>query len=107
MLWKGEAKWHKVCAMATHGRPPKHKPREDPYDTGVHALDPYVCFVGAFLWQAVIDASSDTESFQQEAHAFLLDRNRLAPWIELTGADVDKIQGMLLRADGLARPPQG
>jgi hypothetical protein len=71
------------------------------------SLDPYVCFVGAFLRQVVTDTSSETESVQREAQAFLLDRNRLAPWVELTGADVDKIQGMLLRAAGLARSPQG
>jgi hypothetical protein len=38
---------------------------------------------------------------------FLLDGHRLAPWIELTGADKDKIQGALLRAAGLARGDHG
>jgi hypothetical protein len=66
-----------------------------------------VCFVGAFLWQVVLDAGSETESVQREAQAFLLDAHRLAPWVELTGADVDKIQEMLLRAAGLTTPPQG
>jgi hypothetical protein len=93
--------------MANRGRPRKQTPSVDPCSTWVRSLDPYVCFVGAFLRQVVTDASSDTESVQREAHAFLLDRNRLAPWVELTGADVDKIQGMLLRAAGLARPPPG
>jgi hypothetical protein len=102
-----EATRHKVEAMAGHGRPPKHTAREAPCAPWAHALDPYVCFVGAFLWHVVLDAGSETESVQQEAQAFLLDAHRLAPWIVLTGADVDKIQGMLLRAAGLARPPQG
>ena len=93
--------------MANPGRPPKHKPSEDPCSTWVRSLDPYVCFVGAFLWQVVTDTGSETESVRHEAQAFLLDRNRLAPWIELTGADVDKMQGVRLRAAGLARPPQG
>jgi hypothetical protein len=93
--------------MANRGRPRKHMPSVDPCSTWVHALDPYVCFVGAFLRQVVTDASSDTESVQREAQAFLLDRHRLAPWVELTGADVDQIQGRLLRAAGLARPPPG
>ena len=93
--------------MANPGRPPHHQPREDPCSLWEHSLDPYVCFVGAFLRQVVTDAGSETESVQHEAQAFLLDPNRLAPWIELTGADVDKIQGMLLRAAGLARPLLG
>ena len=92
--------------MANPGRPPKHQPSEDPCYLWARSLDPYVCFVGAFLRQVVTDAGSETESVQHEAQAFLLDRNRLAPWIELTGADVDKMQGVLLRAAGLARPPQ-
>ena len=96
-------------------------PREDADDTGERRLDPYVFFVGAFLRQVVTDALSTpkgtgdwtedpggwTEGRRREAQAFLLDPNRLAPWIELTGADVDKMQGVLLRAAGLARPPQG
>jgi hypothetical protein len=57
------------------------------------------------LWQVVIDARSETESVQREAQAFLLDVNRLATWIELTGADVVKMQGALLRAAGLAQIP--
>jgi hypothetical protein len=73
-----------------------------------------VAFVGAFLRQVVTDASGHnedtsgwTEGVQREAQAFLLDQNRLAPWVELTGADVDKMQGVLLRAAGLARPLHG
>ena len=93
--------------MADHGRSPKHKPSEDPCDIWERSLDPYMCFVGAFLRQVVTDAGSETASVQHEAHAFLLDRNRLAPWIALTGADVDNMQGALLRAAVLARPPQG
>ena len=42
---------------------------------------------------------------QREAQEFLLDLNRLAPWVELTGADVDKMQGVLLQAAGLTRAP--
>jgi hypothetical protein len=93
--------------MATRGHPRKHTPSVDPCALWARSLDPYVRFVGAFLWQAVTDASSETESVQREAQAFLLDRNRLAPWVELTGADVDKLQGVLLRTAGLARPPPG
>jgi len=93
--------------MARHGRPPQHTAREAPCAPWARSLDPYVCFVGAFLWQVVLDAGSETESVQREAQAFLLDPHRLAPWVELTGADVDKIQGMLLRAAGLAKPPPG
>jgi hypothetical protein len=89
--------------MARHGRPPKHTACEVPCTPWARTLDPYVCLVGAVLWQVVLDASSETESVQQEAQTFLLDPHRLAPWVELTGADVDKIQGMLLRAAGLAR----
>jgi hypothetical protein len=93
--------------MAGHGRPPQQQPPEDPCDTWEHSLDPYVVFVGSFLRQVVTDVRSETESVQREAQAFLLDLNRLAPWIELMGADADKMQGVLLRAAGLARPPQG
>jgi len=53
----------------------------------------------------VTDAGSETESVQREAQAFLLDVNRLAMWIELTGADVVKMQGVLLQAAGLTRAP--
>ena len=93
--------------MANHGRPRKHKPSADPCSLWARSLDPYVCFVGAFLRQVVTDAGSETASVQREAQAFLWDVNRLVSWIELTGADVDKMQGALLRAAGLARPPQG
>jgi hypothetical protein len=34
-----------------------------------------------------------------------LDVNRLATWIELTGADVVKMQAVLLQAAGLTRAP--
>jgi len=91
--------------MAHHSRSPKRNLSESPCSGWAPSRDPYVCFVGAFLWQAVIDASSETESVQREAQAFLLDPHRLAPWIELTGADVDKMQGVLLRAAGLANIP--
>jgi len=92
--------------MAERGRPPKHQPSEDPCFLWARALDPYVCFVGAFLRQVVTDAGSETESVQRDAQAFLWDVHRLAPWIELTGADVAKMQGALLRAAGLARTPE-
>src|SRR5215831_9735001 len=49
-----EANRHKMCAMADHGRPPQHTPREDPCYLWARSLDPYVCFVGAFLWHAVM-----------------------------------------------------
>ncbi len=91
--------------MANPGRPPKHKPSEDPCSLWARSLDPYVCFVGAFLLQVVIDVGSETVSVQREAQAFLLDVNRLAMWIELTGADVVKMQGVLLQAAGLTRAP--
>ena len=97
--------------MVGRGRPPQPQPPEDPGSTPQRRLDPYVAFVGAFLRQVVTDASGHnedtsgwTEGVQREAQAFLLDQNRLAPWVELTGADVDKMQGVLLRAAGLARP---
>lgn len=99
--------------MAGHDRSPQHQPSEDPDDTWERAHSPYLCFVAAFLRQAVTDARSTpkgtgdwTEGRRREAQAFLLDQNRLAPWIELTGADADKMQGVLLRAAGLARLPQ-
>jgi hypothetical protein len=94
-----------MCAMANPGRSSKHQPGEDPCYRWARSLDPYVCFVGAFLWQVVIDASSEKESVQREAQAFLLDVNRLATWIELTGADVVKMQGVLLQAAGLTKAP--
>jgi hypothetical protein len=53
--------------MARHGRPPKHTAREASCAPWARALDPYVCFVGAFLWQVVLDAGSETESVQREA----------------------------------------
>jgi hypothetical protein len=93
--------------MANRGRPRKQTPSMDPGSPWARSLDPYVRFVGVFLAQVVTDASSDTESVQREAQAFLLDRHRLAPWVELTGADVEKVQGVLLRAARLARPSQG
>ena len=107
--------------MANHGRPPKHKPSEDPCYLWARALDPYVCFIGAFFRQVVTDALSTnkgtghwtentggwTAGRQREAQEFLLDLNRLAHWVELTGADVEKMQGVLLRAAGLARTPLG
>jgi hypothetical protein len=106
--------------MAGHDRSPQHKPREDPGDTWERAHGPYLCFVAAFLRQAVTDARSTTKGtghgtentdggtagHQREAQEFLLDVNRLAPWVELTGADVDQMQRVLLRAAGLARTPQ-
>ena len=84
-------------------------------------LDPYVSFVGAFLHQVVTDArhplkapgdwSDDsgrgTPNVQRDAQAFLLDRTRLAFWVELTGADVDRMHQVLLHAAGLGRPPAG
>jgi hypothetical protein len=48
-----------------------------------------------------------TKGHRRAVQVFLLDLHRLAPWVELTCADVDKKQGILLRAAGLARPPQG
>jgi hypothetical protein len=77
-------------------------------------------YIKAFLRQVVTDALSTpkgtgdwtedtggwTEDRRREAQAFLLDPHRLAPWIELTGADVDKMQGVLLRAAGLTKPSQ-
>jgi len=91
--------------MAKHGRPLKYKPSEDPCYLWARSLDPYVCFVGAFLRQVVTDADSETASVQREAQAFLLDVNRLAMWIELTGADVVKMQEVLLQAAGLTKAP--
>ncbi len=93
--------------MAKHGRPRKHQPSEDPCSLWARSLDPYVCVVGAFLRHVVTDAGSETAIVQREAQAFLWDVNRLASWIALTGVDVDNMQGALLRAAGLARPPQG
>jgi hypothetical protein len=106
--------------MAGYNRPPQQQLDEGPQRPQERTLDPYVSFVGAFLRQVVTDALSTpkgtgdwtedtgdrTEDRRREAQAFLLDPNRLAPWIELTGADVDKMQGVLLRAAGLASPPQ-
>ena len=107
--------------MADHDHSPQHHPREEAEDPRQRTLDPYVSFVGVFLRQVVTDALSTpkgtgdwtedtgggTEDRRREAQAFLLDPHRLAPWIELTGADVDKMQGVLLRAAGLTRPPRG
>ena len=77
--------------------------------------------VGVFLRQVVTDALSTpkgtgdwtedtggwTEDRRREAQAFLLDPHRLAPWIELTGADVDKMQHVLLHAAGLTKASYG
>jgi hypothetical protein len=106
--------------MAGYNRPPQQQLDEGPQRPQERTLDPYVSFVGAFLRQVVTDALSTpkgtgdwtedtgdrTEDRRREAQAFLLDPNRLAPWIELTGADVDKMQGVLLRAAGLTSLPQ-
>src|SRR2546426_2397245 len=76
--------------MAGHDRSPQHQPREDPDDTWEHAHGPYLCFVAAFLRQAVTDArhtpkgtgswtentDGGTAGRQREAQAFLLDLNR-------------------------------
>ena len=51
---QAEANRHKMCAMADHGRPPTHTPSEDPGYLWARSLDPYVCFVGALLWQVVM-----------------------------------------------------
>src|SRR5262245_10482506 len=51
---QAEANRQKMRAMADHGRPPKHTPSEDPCSLWARSLDPYVCFVGAFLWQVVL-----------------------------------------------------
>ena len=107
--------------MAGHDCPPPHQPREEPCDAEERALDPYVSFVGVFLRQVITDArstpkgsddwtennGSGAKHVQREAQAFLLDLNRLAPWIELTGADVDKMQGVLLHAAGLTKASYG
>ena len=107
--------------MAGHDCPLPHQPREEPCDAEERALDPYVSFVGVFLRQVITDAlgtqkSSDdwTENngsgakhAQREAREFLLDLNRLAPWVELTGADAEKMQGVLLQAAGLTKTSHG
>ena len=49
-----EANRHKMGAMADRGRPPQHTPREDPCSLWARSLDPYVCVVGASLWQVVM-----------------------------------------------------
>ena len=106
--------------MASLDRALQRTPREDSSDVREPRLDPYVAFVGAFLRQVVTDARSTpkstgdwtedsggwTEGHRREAQVFLLDLHRLAPWVELTGADVDKMQGVLLRAAGLTKLPQ-
>ena len=49
-----EANRHKMCAMADHGRPPQHTPREAPGSLWARSLDPSGCVVGAFVWHVVI-----------------------------------------------------
>ncbi len=107
--------------MAGHDHSPQHPPREEPCDAEERTLDPYVSFVGVFLWQVITDAlstpkgsddwtennGSGAKHAQHEAQEFLLDLTRLAPWVELTGADVDKMQGMLLHAAGLTKTSPG
>src|SRR4030095_8095497 len=75
--------------MAGHDRSPQHQPREDPGDTWERAHGPYLCFVAAFLRQAVTDArrtpkgtgswtentDGGTAGRQREAQEFLLDLN--------------------------------
>jgi hypothetical protein len=94
-----------------------HADMDDPLEC---PLDPYIAFVGAFLRQVVLDAQQTpqrpthwteytggwTPAVQREAQAFLWDRTRLAAWVELTGAEVDPMQRVLLCAAGLARFPQ-
>src|SRR5213594_1091054 len=106
--------------MAGYDRPLQQQLDEGTQRPQERTLDPYVCFVAAFLRQVVTDALStpkgtgdwteNTDGWtgrQCEAQAFLLDPNRLAPWVELTGADVDKMQGVLLRAAGLTKASPG
>src|SRR5689334_16676717 len=84
----------KACVMTIDGWAVPHPPPEDRGAPGDAPMDPYLAFVGAFLRQVVADARSTTE-VQREAEAFLVDRPRLTPWIELTGADVDTMQEVL------------
>ena len=107
--------------MDGHDCPPPPQPREEPCDAEERTLDPYVSFVGVFLRQVITDAlstpkgsddwtennGSGAKHAQREAQEFLLDLNRLAPWVELTGADVDKMQGVLLQAAGLTKTSHG
>ena len=102
--------------MIDHDSAPQPPLQDNTRHPQERPLDPYVLFVGAFLRQVVTDARSTpkrtgdwtedagraAEGHHREAQAFLLDATRLAPWVELTGADVDKIQGVLLHAAGLA-----
>jgi hypothetical protein len=107
--------------MLKYNAPPQTPAEEGPPTARDSSIDPYVALVGAFLRQAVSDAQRSPTStgtgaeggsrgapdVQDEAQAFLLDQNRLAPWVELTGADVDAMQQALLRAAGLSRPAGG
>ena len=107
--------------MIQHNASPQIPSEGSPPAARDYGIDPYMAFVGAFLRQAVTDAqraptvtedwtesgSRSTPDIQGEARAFLLDQSRLAPWVELTGADVDVMQQTLLRAAGLRRPAGG
>jgi hypothetical protein len=102
--------------MADHDSSPQYPLQDGTRNPQERTLDPYMSLVGAFLRQVVLDAQrprkapgqeseDDRGTIRHEAQAFLLDLDRLAPWVELTGADVDKMQAVLLRAAGLTRPP--
>src|SRR5262245_58298503 len=51
---QAEANRQKMGAMADHGRPPTHTPREAPCSLWARSLDPSVWCVGAFVWQVVM-----------------------------------------------------
>lgn len=107
--------------MIQHNASPQLPAEEGPPAKRDDNIEPYMAFVGAFLRQAVTDAQRALKStgngaegdkrgapdVQDDAQAFLLDQSRLAPWVELTGADVDAMQQTLLRAAGLRRPAEG
>jgi hypothetical protein len=106
--------------MIDHNAVPPPLRQDDTRHPQERPLDPYILFVGAFLRQVITDARSTPQrtsdwtedagrgaaEHHREAQAFLLDAPRLAPWIELTDADVDKLQEVLLHAAGLTRPVQ-
>lgn len=78
-------------------------------DTATPSTNPYILFVGAILRRAVMDAQGKAlygnegqggtrQTIEAEALAFLRDTERLGFFVELMGADVARVQSVLLQA---------
>ena len=90
----------------------------DPYGHTPDAMQGYVALIGAILRQALADTrlsirhgkqghAHPTHEDHEDARALLLSHERLRFFCELMGAEVTRIQPMLLKAAGLPFPRRG